>query len=107
MQRMMIGTDTSKQGIDIVFISAVRIWWKLLVSPSGVMFDQSEVWLTSSVKVSGGPLPSELELVLKVLFRPRENTPSLEFMIEILPVRSGVLPDTDWCATYQISSHLL
>ena len=51
------------------------------------MFDQTVTGLKSSVNVVGsdsGPLPSELELVLKVLFKTRENNSSLEFMTEIL-----------------------
>ena len=50
------------------------------------IFDQIVTGLRSSVNivVGVGPLPSELELVLKVLFKWRENNPSLEFMIEIL-----------------------
>ena len=61
------------------------------------MFDQTVTGLKSSVNVVGsdsGPLPSELELVLKVLFKWRENNPSVEFMIEILTMRSGDLPVT-------------
>ena len=73
------------------------------------MFDQTVTGLRSSVHVlgGGGCLPSELELVLKVLFRTREKNPSLEFMIEILIMRSGGLPDTVRCAPYQVSPHLL
>ena len=51
-----------------------------------VIFDQIVTGLRSSVNSvgGGGPLPSELELVLKVLFKTRENNSSLEFMTEIL-----------------------
>ena len=51
-----------------------------------VIFDQIVTGLRSSVNSvgGGGPLPSELELVLKVVFKWRENNPSVEFMIEIL-----------------------
>ena len=51
-----------------------------------VIFDQIVTGLRSSVNSvgGGGPLPSELELVLKVVFKWRETNPSVEFMIEIL-----------------------
>ena len=69
------------------------------------MLDQAELWLTFSVKIGGVGLPSVL--MLKVLFKPRENNPSVKFIIEILTERSGVLPATVRSAVYQSSSHLL
>ena len=69
------------------------------------MSDQARLWLTFSVKVGGVGLPSEL--MLKVSLKPRENKPSVKFMIEIITERSGGLPATVRSAVYQTSSHLL